>query len=271
MKHETQLAVFRTQRSCVLRLHELFIAGEIDPKLGFRTLSDCDHQVPLEFCSGISLGPPFYDISCAGPAAVAQLPAQLELLLPRKFLRQSRNIQRQSARLLVNQQIGVGAHHAGPRILFLSFLNFPYFLNFIYSHHLPPARATTFSAPSFIPSAMVNPSSDWRRISWPCFTLVPSMRTTMGTFSCSSFAAATTPVASTSQRRMPPKMLMKTAFTFASLTRILNAFFTCSADAPPPTSRKFAGELPASLIMSIVAMARPAPFTMQPTLPSSLM
>src|SRR5712691_7842424 len=180
MKHKTQLAVFRTQRSRLLRLHELFIAGGIDPKLSFCALTDCNHQVPLGFRRGISLGPPFYDIRCDGPAAVAELAAQLELFLPRKFLRQFRSIQRQTIRLLVHQQIGVGAHDASPHSLCLGFLNFPYFLHILYLHHLPPARATTFSAPSFIPSAIVNPSPDWRRISWPCFTLVPSMRTTTG-------------------------------------------------------------------------------------------
>src|SRR6266851_8165720 len=139
------------------------------------------------------------------------------------------------------------------------------------AHRAPPARATTFSAPSFMPSAMVkfNPLS--RRICWPRSTLVPSMRTTTGTFTCKSLAAATTPVASTSQRRMPPKILMNTAFTSGSLMRMRKAFFTCSAEAPPPTSRKFAGEPPAYLMMSMVAMARPAPLTMQATLPSSLM
>ena len=48
---------------------------------------------------------------------------------------------------------------------------------------------------------------------------------------------------------------------------------TCSWFAPPPTSRKFAGATPCAspntLMMSIVDMARPAPFTRQPTLPSS--
>ena len=66
-------------------------------------------------------------------------------------------------------------------------------------------------------------------------------------------------------------MLMKTARTFLSEIRIRKAFSICSALAPPPTSRKLAGSPPASLMMSMVAMARPAPFTMQPTLPSSLM
>ena len=86
-----------------------------------------------------------------------------------------------------------------------------------------------------------------------------------------SRAAATTPVASVSQRRMPPKILISTAFTCWSESRMRNAFLTCSALAPPPTSRKFAGLPPAYLMMSMVAMARPAPFTMQPTVPSSLM
>ena len=52
---------------------------------------------------------------------------------------------------------------------------------------------------------------------------------------------------------------------------ILKAAVTFCSFAPPPTSRKFAGEPPAYLIMSIVAMASPAPLTMQPMLPSSAM
>ena len=80
-----------------------------------------------------------------------------------------------------------------------------------------------------------------------------------------------TPSASRSQRRMPPNTLMKTAFTLGSEDRMRKAFSICSGEAPPPTSRKLAGSPPASLTMSMVAMARPAPLTMQPTLPSSLM
>ena len=52
---------------------------------------------------------------------------------------------------------------------------------------------------------------------------------------------------------------------------ILKASVTFSAVAPPPTSRKLAGSPPNSLMVSIVAMARPAPFTRQPMLPSRLM
>ena len=43
-----------------------------------------------------------------------------------------------------------------------------------------------------------------------------------------------------------------------------------SSSAPPPTSRKLAGAVPAAKVTSIVAIARPAPLTMHPTSPSSL-
>ena len=70
---------------------------------------------------------------------------------------------------------------------------------------------------------------------------------------------------------MPPKMLTKIPFTAGSAVMILNAAVTFSVVAPPPTSRKLAGWPPKCLMMSMVAMARPAPLTMQPMLPSSLM
>ena len=68
---------------------------------------------------------------------------------------------------------------------------------------------------------------------------------------------------------MPPKMFTRMAFTRSSFRMIRKAFSTRAASAVPPTSRKLAGSPPLSLMMSMVAMARPAPFTMQPTLPSS--
>jgi len=62
------------------------------------------------------------------------------------------------------------------------------------------------------------------------------------------------------------------ALDLAGSDRIsLKAVVTRSFEAPPPTSRKFAGFAAAhDLMMSMVAMASPAPFTMQPILPSSL-
>src|SRR5580704_911070 len=97
-----------------------------------------------------------------------------------------------------------------------------------------------------------------------------SRRTTSGTCRLTSRAAATTPSAMTSQRMIPPKMLTSIPSTFGSPRINLKAAATRSRVAPPPTSRKLAGLPPCNLMMSIVAMARPAPLTMQPILPSSL-
>ena len=57
-------------------------------------------------------------------------------------------------------------------------------------------------------------------------------------------------------------MFIKIPLTFLSERISLNAAETFSFDAPPPTSRKFAGSSPYSLIISIIAIAKPAPFTM---------
>src|SRR6516162_489056 len=131
--------------------------------------------------------------------------------------------------------------------------------------------ATTFCAASARFSAATIGRPDCSKILLPRSTLVPSRRTTSGTCRLTSRAAATTPSAITSQRMIPPKMLTSIPSTFGSLRISLNAVVTRSLVAPPPTSRKFAGLLPCSLMMSIVAIARPAPLTMQPMLPSSLM
>jgi hypothetical protein len=47
-----------------------------------------------------------------------------------------------------------------------------------------------------------------------------------------------------------------------------HSIYTCPSDALPPTSRKLAGVPPCNFIISMVAMANPAPFTMQPISPS---
>ena len=78
------------------------------------------------------------------------------------------------------------------------------------------------------------------------------------------------PPAIRSHRTIPPKMFTNTPRTFESAIRIPNASLTVSFVAPPPTSRKFAGDPPASFTTSIVAIAKPAPLTMQPIVPSSL-
>ena len=107
------------------------------------------------------------------------------------------------------------------------------------------------------------------RIFRPSSTWVPASRTISGTLKGSISTALTTPWATQSQRLMPAKMLTSTAFTFLSMVTSWNALATRSGVAPPPMSRKLAGSPPASLIMSMVAMASPAPLTMQPMLPSS--
>src|ERR1039458_648563 len=130
---------------------------------------------------------------------------------------------------------------------------------------------TIFCAASSRSSADVTLSLDSAMIFLPRSTLVPSRRTTSGTFNPISFTAATTPSAITSHFMMPPKMLTRMPFTFGSEVMILNAAVTFSFVAPPPTSRKLAGAMPYSLMMSMVAMASPAPLTMQPIAPSSAM
>ena len=56
-------------------------------------------------------------------------------------------------------------------------------------------------------------------------------------------------------------LLYKTQLTLGSEVMSLKASVTCSAVAPPPTSRKLAGYPPCRRIMSIVDIANPAPFT----------
>src|SRR5665213_125503 len=136
------------------------------------------------------------------------------------------------------------------------------------AHAALRAAATAFAAASARLSAVIIGKPLSRRILRPSSTLVPARRTTSGTRS--PRAACTTPCATQSQRLMPANMLTSMAFTPGSASTKLNADATRSGDAPPPTSRKFAGSPPAYLIMSIVAMAKPAPLMMQPISPSRL-
>src|SRR5687768_9041886 len=137
------------------------------------------------------------------------------------------------------------------------------------AHAVPPAAATAFAAASSSESAVMRFAS--ARIGFASSELVPTMRTTMGTSRVRRERASTMPRATSSPRVMPPKMLIRIAFTFGSSRMILKAAATRSALAPPPMSRKFAGSPPASLTRSMVVMASPAPLTMQPIDPSSLM
>src|ERR1700693_3295019 len=103
---------------------------------------------------------------------------------------------------------------------------------------------TIFCAASSRSSPDVTLSLDSAMIFLPRSTLVPSRRTTSGTLRPTSFTAAITPSAMMSQRMMPPKILTRMPFTLSSAVMILNAAATLSLEAPPPTSRKFAGLSP---------------------------
>src|SRR4029079_698368 len=123
---------------------------------------------------------------------------------------------------------------------------------------------TTFCAASSRSSPEVTLSPDSLMIFVPRSTFGPSSHLTSGTLRPTSFTAATTPSAITSHFMMPPKMLTRIPLTFGSEVMILNAAVTFSFVALPPTSRKLAGAMPYSLLMSMVAIARPAPLTIQP-------
>src|SRR4029453_9783887 len=131
--------------------------------------------------------------------------------------------------------------------------------------------ATILVAASAMVSALMIGKPDCASSFLPTSSLVPFMRTTSGTVRLTALHAAITPSAMVSQRMMPPKMLTRMPFTLRLRSMILKASVTFSAVAPPPTSRKLAGSPPNSLIVSIVAIASPAPFTRQPMLPSSWM
>ena len=83
-----------------------------------------------------------------------------------------------------------------------------------------------------------------------------------------SSIAARIPSAIRSHLTIPPKIFTRTTFTSGSANINLKALETLSCVAVPPTSRKFAGDPPKYLIVSIVPMAKPAPLTMQPIFPS---
>src|SRR3984885_13799340 len=136
---------------------------------------------------------------------------------------------------------------------------------------LPFTAATIFWAASAMLSAEIMSRPEASSAFLPSSSFVPFMRTTNGTLSFTSLAAAITPSAIVSQRMIPPKMFTKIPLTAGFFSISLNASVTFCAVAPPPTSRKFAGSAPNSLIVSMVAMASPAPLTKQPMLPPSEM
>src|SRR5262249_3081528 len=147
------------------------------------------------------------------------------------------------------------------------------------AHGRPPwpphfAAATTFLAASVKSAAVCIIGNSDRAASSICrarSTLVPSRRTTTGTRKPTSRPALTRASAIRSHLAIPPKMLTSTPFTRESARMIRNASMAPASVTPPPTSRKLAGSPPWYLMMSIVAIASPAPLTRQPMLPVRLM
>ena len=82
------------------------------------------------------------------------------------------------------------------------------------------------------------------RISSAISSLVPVRRITIGTWMSMRPVASTIPLATSSQRVMPPKMLKRIAFTFGSDVMISSAATTLSGFDDPPMSRKLAGSPP---------------------------
>src|SRR5215213_5965620 len=139
------------------------------------------------------------------------------------------------------------------------------------AHDAPPASSTTRRAASSIVFSWCRfGRSASARIRSPSSELVPSRRTTSGIPRSICWEAVTIPLAISSQRVMPPKMLKRIALTFASLLMTSSALTIASALEPPPASRKLAGAPPAWATTSSVDMQRLAPLARMPTLPSSL-
>src|SRR3954468_17630149 len=132
------------------------------------------------------------------------------------------------------------------------------------------ASSTTRWAASSIVASTCSPgrsaSAKSRR---PSSSFVPSRRTTNGTCGLTCSNASISPLATSSQRVMPPKMLNSTALTFGSDRITSTADTIASAFDPPPASRKFAGAPPCCATTSNVDITSPAPLPRIPMLPSS--
>src|SRR5262245_15436911 len=139
------------------------------------------------------------------------------------------------------------------------------------AHAGAPASSTARrAAESMVVSTTTLSGARSASIARPSSSLVPSRRTTIGRSAPSRSSAVSSPSATSSQRVIPPKMLMSRTATLGSLSSTSRAVTTSSALDPPPASRKLAGRPPASATTSRVLMTRPAPLPRMPTSPSSL-
>src|SRR5690606_4396081 len=110
--------------------------------------------------------------------------------------------------------------------------------------HLPSplARFTDHSTASSMSVIALNPAA--ARISAAFSSLVPVSRITIGTAMSICRVAVTMPLATSSQRVIPPKMLKRMTRTLGSEVMMRRALTTFSGFDDPPMSRKLAGSPP---------------------------
>src|SRR5690348_13572096 len=111
--------------------------------------------MPLKFCRGIALRPLLYNIRGDRTGRPANLAPQFILLLTGECFCEPGDLQSQTKRLLVNQKIAVISNRPRSSACLLYLLCFINFLYLSGAHPQLPANFTTFSAPSFMPLAMV--------------------------------------------------------------------------------------------------------------------
>jgi hypothetical protein len=118
--------------------------------------------------------------------------------------------------------------------------------------HQEPMAAEPIEAASFIPSAGIMPMPDSRSTRRPLFYVGAFLPSNDRNGYAEVFGRSNYPFATISQRTMPPKMLIKTAYVLwrAGSECLFDSF--CEARR---RHQEFAGSPPASLMISIVAIA----------------
>src|ERR1039458_6450200 len=111
--------------------------------------------------------------------------------------------------------------------------------------HALATSTTLAAAPSIVDSVYTLGSAASASSRRPSTSLVPSSRTTKGTVGSIWPKASIRPLATSSQRVMPPKMLNSTAWPLGFDRIPSTALVIASAREPPPASRKLAGAPPA--------------------------
>src|SRR5690606_38721055 len=110
-----------------------------------------------------------------------------------------------------------------------------------YAHAACPPVASCTAFCTALSMSVIAEKPLLSRICTAISSLVPVSRITIGPLRGFDFVAVTIPLATSSVRVMPPKMLKRIAFTFGSAVMILSALMTFSGFDEPPMSRKLAG------------------------------